>query len=174
MLIFLTGGARSGKSSTAVRAAAKRQTPVTVIATATAGDAEMAQRIARHQSDRPEHWALIEEPVDLLAAATSVDSDHTMIVDCLALWANNRLTDEAEQVLDEALQLADLLAARRERAYVVSNEVGSGIVPADVATRRFRDVLGSINQLMAERSDAAYLCVAGHLLPLEQSADFDV
>ncbi len=174
MLIFLTGGARSGKSTTAVRAAAKRHTPVTVIATATAGDAEMAQRIARHQSDRPEHWALIEEPVDLLAAAASVDSDHTIIVDCLALWANNRLTDEAEQVLDEALQLADLLAARSERAYVVSNEVGSGIVPADDVTRRFRDLLGSINQLMAERADAAYLCVAGRLLPLEQSADFDV
>ncbi len=174
MLVLLSGGARSGKSSIAVKAAAKRRTPVTVIVTATAGDAEMAQRIARHKSERPRHWSLIEEPVDLLKAAASAAPDHTIIVDCLALWASNRLTDEPEQVLDEALRLADLLAARRERVYVVSNEVGSGIVPADEMTRRFRDLLGSINQRMAERADAAYLCVAGRLLTLERSADFDV
>ena len=107
-------------------------------------------------------------------AVASVAPDHTIIVDCLALWANNRLFHEPEQILEESASLADLLAARRERAYVVSNEVGSGIVPADEATRRFRDLLGSINQLVAERADAAYLCVAGRLLPLEQSADFDV
>lgn len=174
MFVLFTGGARSGKSSTAVRAAAQRRTPVTVIATATAGDSEMARRIVRHQRDRPRHWTLIEEPVDLLAAVASVAPEHTIIVDCLALWANNRLFHEAEQILDEAASLADLLAARRERAYVVSNEVGSGIVPADEATRRYRDLLGSINQRMAERADAAYLCVAGRLLPLERSADFDV
>ena len=174
MLVLLTGGARSGKSSTAVRAAEKRHTPVTVIATATAGDAEMTQRIARHQSERPQHWSLIEEPVDLLGVAASVDDDDTIIIDCLALWANNGLLHDTQQILDEAASLADLLAARSGRAYVVSNEVGSGIVPADEATRRFRDLLGSINQLVAERADAAYLCVAGRLLPLEQSADFDV
>ncbi len=174
MLIFLTGGARSGKSSTAVKAAAERRTPVTVIATATAGDAEMAQRIARHQGERPRHWALIEEPADLLGAVGSVAPDHTIIVDCLALWANNRLFHEPEQILEEAASIADLLAARRERAYVVSNEVGSGIVPADEATRRFRDLLGSINQLMAQRADSAFLCVAGRLLPLGGSAEVDV
>ena len=164
VLVFLSGGARSGKSSIAVKAAAKQQTPVTVIATATAGDSEMAQRIAQHQGERPRHWALIEEPVDLLGAAASVNGDHTIIVDCLALWANNRLFDEAEQILDEAALLADLLAERRARAYVVSNEVGSGIVPADTVTRGFRDLLGSINQRMAQRADAAYLYVAGRLI----------
>ena len=174
MLVFLTGGARSGKSSTAVLAATKRHTPVTVVATAIAGDAEMAQRIARHQAERPGHWSLIEEPTNLLEAAGSVAADQTMIVDCLALWASNRLEDEPEQVLDEAQRLADLLAARSQRTYVVSNEVGSGIVPADETTRRFRDLLGGINQRMASRADAAYLCVAGRLLPLERIADFDV
>ena len=83
VLVFLSGGARSGKSSIAVKAAAKQQTPVTVIATATAGDSEMAQRIAQHQGERPRHWALIEEPVDLLGAAASVNGDHTIIVDAL-------------------------------------------------------------------------------------------
>ena len=174
MLTFLTGGARSGKSSIAVNAAARRGTPVTVIATATAGDYEMAQRIARHQQDRPEHWSLLEEPVDLLGAVGSVDADHTIIVDCLALWLNNRLSDQAQQILEETVRLADLLSERSERAYVVSNEVGSGIVPAEALTRGYRDLLGSINQRIAQRADSAYLCVGGLLVPLERMADFDV
>ncbi len=174
MFTFLTGGARSGKSSIAVRAAAGRHTPVTVIATATADDHEMAERIARHRADRPDHWSVIEEPVDLVGAVAAVDDDHTIIVDCLALWLNNRLSDDPEQVLDETVRLAEMLAGRNGRAYVVSNEVGSGIVPADAVTRKFRDLLGRINQRMAEHAGSAYLCVSGQLLRLERVADFDV
>ncbi|MDE0066747.1 MAG: bifunctional adenosylcobinamide kinase/adenosylcobinamide-phosphate guanylyltransferase [Acidimicrobiaceae bacterium] len=174
MLIFLTGGARSGKSSVAVRAAARRNTPVTVIATATAGDDEMAERIARHQQDRPDHWSLLEEPVDLLGAVAALGRDQTIIVDCLALWVANRLSDRPQKILDDAAALADLLAERSERAYVVSNEVGSGIVPGDALSRAFRDLLGSVNQRMARRADSAYLCVSGLLVALEQRADFDV
>ncbi len=174
MLIFLTGGARSGKSRVAVEAAARRDTPVTVVATATAGDAEMAQRIARHQQDRPSHWSLIEEPVDLIGAVATVDRDQTVIVDCLALWLSNRLSENPQRILDEAVALADLLAGRRERGYVVSNEVGSGIVPADAMSRGFRDLLGSVNHRMAQRADAAYLCVAGMLVPLGPNAGLDV
>jgi len=174
MLVFLSGGARSGKSSIAVRAAARRLTPVTVVATATAGDEEMAERIARHQRDRPDHWSLVEEPVDLLGAVGSVAPDQTLIIDCLALWLSNRLSERPQRILDETLRLADLLAERSERAYVVSNEVGSGIVPSDALTRGFRDLLGSVNQRMAQRADSAYLCVAGMLVPLERNAEFDV
>ena len=112
MLTLLTGGARSGKSTIAVNAAAARDEPVTVIATATAGDDEMAERIARHQADRPQHWSVIEEPVDLLEAVASVAADYTIIVDCLALWLNNRMGEEPEQILKETVWLADLLAER--------------------------------------------------------------
>ena len=174
MLTFLTGGARSGKSQVALEAAARRNTPVTVIATATAGDDEMAERIARHQQDRPDHWSLVEEPADLLGAVATVDRDNTIIVDCLALWLSNRLSDQPQQILDETVFLADLLVERSERAYVVSNEVGSGIVPADAISRGFRDLLGSVNQRMARRADSAYMCVAGLLVPLERRADLDV
>ena len=152
---------------------------MTVIATATAGDAEMAERIARHRADRPEHWSVIEEPVDLLGAVAVVDDDHTIIVDCLALWLNNSLAQhlsqgDPERVLDESVRVAEMLAGRNGRAYVVSNEVGSGIVPADALTREFRDLLGSINQRIAERAESAFLCVSGQLLRLERVADFDV
>lgn len=166
MLTLLTGGARSGKSSTAVRLAAGSGAPVHYLATAWAGDDEMADRIARHRADRPQEWSTVEEPVRLDDALAGIGEGDTVIVDCLALWVTNRLDDTDDVVLAEATTAAARAAARRGSTYVVTNEVGSGIVPDNALARRFRDLLGTVNQVFAAASDHAYLCAAGRVLPL--------
>ena len=175
MLTVLTGGARSGKSAAAVAAAVASGAPVTFIATAEPGDEEMAERIARHRARRPAHWTTLEATHNLIRAVETVDPADTIIVDCLAIWATNRMLDEARPtdaaIEDEAARLALLLAERRGQGLVVTNEVGSGVVPATPLGRDFRDLLGTVNQAVVRAADAAYLVVAGRLLPLVDPAD---
>ena len=170
MLTVLTGGARSGKSAAAVAAAAASGAPVTFIATAEPGDGEMAERIERHRSRRPAHWTTVEAPHDLAGAVAQVDPDDTIVIDCLAIWTTNRMLEEPRpgdaDIEEEATGLAAMLAARPGQALVVTNEVGSGVVPATPLGREFRDLLGFVNQAMVRAADAAYLVVAGRLLPL--------
>ncbi len=172
---MLTGGVRSGKSAAAAAAAAAADVPVTFIATAAPGDEEMAERIHRHRAERPAHWTTVEAPRDLAGAMAGIDPGDTVIIDCLGLWATNRMledppVDSAELVV-EAAGLADHLAKRPGLSLVVTNEVGSGVVPATPLGRDFRDVLGLVNQAMVRAADAAYLVVAGRLLPLVDPAD---
>ena len=174
MLTLFTGGARSGKSRAAVAAASAIDAPVTYVATGRPSDAEMAERIARHQADRPTTWTVVEEPLDLSAAIEATAPDHTLIVDCLALWTTNRLDDTDDQILSDAGDTARTLAARPGAAFVVTNEVGDGIVPDNALARRFRDVLGLVNQEMAAHADRSFLCVAGRLLELQDPETLDV
>lgn len=172
---MLTGGARSGKSAAAVVAATASGAPVTFIATAEPGDDEMAERIARHRAERPAHWTTVEAPHDLAGAVTEVDPAETIIVDCLAIWATNRMLEEPRppdtKIEAEASRLADALAKRPGLSLVVTNEVGSGVVPPTPLGRDFRDVLGLVNQAIVRAADRAYLVVAGRLLPLVDPAD---
>lgn len=174
-LTVLTGGARSGKSAAAVAAAAASGAPVTFIATAEPGDTEMVERIARHRARRPAHWTTVEEPHDLAGAVAGVDPADTVIVDCLAIWATNRMLAEPRpadaDIVGEAARLALQLVARPGEALVVTNEVGSGVVPATPLGRDFRDLLGSVNQQVVRAADAACLVVAGRLLPLVDPAE---
>lgn len=168
---FLTGGARSGKSTAAERRAASAGTPVTFIATAERGDAEMTARIERHRAARPAGWTTIEEPIHLVDAVSSTSSSSFVVVDCLTLWVANVLGSATDaQIVADARALATALAERTGDAVVVSNEVGDGIVPADPATRRYRDLLGFVNGEMASRSSESYLVVAGRFLRLEEPA----
>ncbi len=171
---MLTGGARSGKSAAAVAAAAARDAPVTFVATAEPGDEEMAERIERHRARRPAHWTTLEAAHDLIRAVETVDPTDTIIVDCLAIWATNRMLEDARasdtDIEAEAARLARALAARPGKALVVTNEVGSGVVPPTPLGRDFRDVLGLVNQAVVRAADDAYLVVAGRLLPLVDPA----
>lgn len=169
MLTVLLGGARSGKSALAIEMAAAGPGPVTFVATAQAGDAEMAARIEAHRRERPPEWATIEEPVALCRALGEVGSAGTVLVDCLTLWVSNMIGTGSpdEEVAGQALRAASLLSGRDGEALVVSNEVGSGIVPADALSRRFRDVLGRVNTLFCSRAANAYLVVAGRVLALQ-------
>lgn len=170
MLTVLVGGARSGKSALAVDLADRSGRPVVFVATATPGDEEMADRIARHRAERPEDWTTVEEPLDLVAAFDRAGDDACVVVDCLSLWTMNAV-DRSD---DEVLALVAEQVARAHRrvgpTIVVGNEVGSGIVPGDPATRRYRDLLGRVNAAWARAADRAFLVVAGRVVPLADAS----
>jgi adenosylcobinamide kinase/adenosylcobinamide-phosphate guanylyltransferase len=161
--LFILGGARSGKSRFAVAGLAPRAR-VAFVATAEAGDADMAARIARHQAERSPHWTTLEAPRDLVVALRSaLDAAETVVVDCLTLWVANLLLrgDRDEAIVKEAEALAALVAAPAADLRIVSNEVGMGVHPATSDGLRFRDVLGVVNQQVAAAAQRVVLMVAG-------------
>jgi len=165
-MTLLVGGAASGKSRSAAALAARTGRSVTVIATAEALDDEMAARIARHRRERPQGWAVIEEPLDLTGAVERARG--ATIVDCLTLWVSNLLGDDLgdEEIADRAAAAAKACAARPEPTIVISNEVGSGIVPMHPLARQYRDVLGRVNAMFADEADVVALMVAGRAVRL--------
>lgn len=165
-MALLLGGARSGKSATAVRLAEASGAPVTFIATALAGDDEMALRIARHRASRPVEWTTVEAPVDLLGAVRSATGGDFLVVDCLTVWVSNLLGQGALAADIDAAAAAVLQSLRGRDCVVVTNEVGLGIVPVNELARGFRDTLGSVNALFAASADQAVLMVAGRALDL--------
>jgi adenosyl cobinamide kinase/adenosyl cobinamide phosphate guanylyltransferase len=168
-LTLLLGGARSGKSALAVRAAGGWAGPVAVVVTAEPRDAEMAERIRRHREGRPGHWRTVEAPRELEAALGAVEDGAFVVVDCLTLWVANLLEAGAddEEVARRAAAAASLAAARAAPTLAVSNEVGSGIVPAAPLARRYRDLLGEVNATWAAAAERSLLLVAGRALPLQ-------
>ncbi len=167
-LIVLLGGARSGKSSLAQTLAGDE---ATLIATARALDAEMAERIRRHRDERPAAWSTIEEPIDLRGALAGVAPNRTAVVDCLSLWTANLLEagwNDAE-VEREAEAAAAEAAGRPGTTIAVSNEVGLGIVPVSPLGRRYRDAHGRVNAAWANTADRAVLVVAGRMLELDRA-----
>jgi adenosylcobinamide kinase / adenosylcobinamide-phosphate guanylyltransferase len=164
--VLLLGGARSGKSDRAARLAVESGMSVTFIATATAGDDEMTERISRHRGARPADWTTAEAPLDLFAAVAATPPDRFVVVDCLTLWVSNLLGSgiSAAEILARAEKVAGELAPRA--GVVVSNEVGLGIVPANELARTFRDVLGSVNAAFARCAERSVLMVAGKTLEL--------
>lgn len=160
---FLLGGVRSGKSALAVELARAWDGPVTVIATAEARDDEMAERIRLHRAARPAEWTTVEEPLELESAIEGADADAAVVVDCISLWVANVLDDD----VDARNEAAVGAALGRERAIVVSNEVGLGVVPVSELGRRYRDVLGRVNARWASAADDAAFVVAGKMLRLQ-------
>lgn len=170
-LIFLLGGARSGKSTYAEQWARARGGRVLVVATAQAFDDEMRERIAAHRASRPPDWMTLEQPLDAGGAIRAVRDPHdTIILDCLTLLASNALLalpDDCTQVDADRAVLAEaegLIAAYRASSatwLVISNEVGMGIVPPYRLGRLYRDVLGRANQHLARHADEVLLLVAG-------------
>ena len=156
--LFL-GGARSGKSRLAQAAAEALPGALVYVATATAGDEEMADRIARHRDDRGERWRTVEVPL-MLAASITAAAPAIVLVDCLTLWLSNLMLGGHD--VDAAT--ADLIAAIRETTgpvFLVSNEVGLGIVPDTPLGRRFRDEAGRLNQQIAAAVERVEFVVAG-------------
>ncbi len=160
---IVLGGARSGKSDFAERLADSFGKPVTYIATAQAFDDEMRDRIARHRSGRDPGWKTVEAPLDVAAALHACGPDEVALLDCATLWLSNQMLagHDAEAACHELAAELDACAAG---VVVVSNEVGSGIVPDSPLGRRFRDAQGRLNQRLAAGADLAVLVVAG--LPL--------
>lgn len=165
---FLTGGARSGKSSLAVRLATASQRDVMFLATAEPLDDEMAERIALHQHERPDGWVTVEVPRMLVDAVHRCPADCFVIVDCLSLWVSNLFLDGGNDIESQAHDLRSALSLRGSPAVVVTNEVGLGIVPGNAMARGYRDVLGRVNAIIAAHAANAYLVVAGRTLALER------
>ena len=160
---LILGGARSGKSAYAERCVlATGKLPV-YVATGWADNEEMAQRIAQHRADRGDTWLLVEEPLHLAQALLTVDAPgRALVVDCLTLWLSNCLhMGDWQAARDRLRQVLPLLTAD---IYLVSNEVGSGIVPLGPLPRRFVDEAGWLHQALAQLCDQVTLVVAG--LPL--------
>jgi adenosylcobinamide kinase/adenosylcobinamide-phosphate guanylyltransferase len=159
---LVLGGARSGKSRFVV-AAHRGDRRVAFVATARAGDDDMARRIARHRADRPRHWLTVEEPFDLPARLEKLAEVDTIVVDCLTVWVANRLLrgDPDGAILDGTEQLARVVAAAPCAVTLVSNEVGEGVHPPTPEGLRFRDLLGLVNQRMAAACGRVTLMVAG-------------
>lgn len=165
---LILGGAASGKSQFAEtwldRAAAKSGAARLYVATAQAGDAEMAAKIARHRDRRGPAWRTIEAPLDLAGTLRGIARpDSAILVDCLTLWLSNHLLTESD--LD--CEIADLAVALRECSgcvLVVANELGLGIVPENALARRFREAAGRLNQAVAEIAQRVVFVAAG--LPL--------
>ena len=170
-LVYVTGGARSGKSSYAQKRAEEHEGALLYVATAEVRDAEMAERVEKHQLARGDRWQSLEEPIALaekIPAATGNCS--AILVDCLTLWLSNLLEvhgEDHEKITDAATGLLQALGGIDATIYIVSNEVGSGIVPENRLARVFRDLAGQVNQQFAEAADEAWLVVSGMPLKLK-------
>jgi adenosylcobinamide kinase / adenosylcobinamide-phosphate guanylyltransferase len=181
MLTLILGGARSGKSRYA-QSLCHSPAQVVYIATARtdeqASDQEMRERIARHRADRPADWQTVEEPLDLPRAVRAAPVEAILLIDCITLWISNLMWElrgqtYATQEGEVLARIDDLVYSTRQRAesalatgevIVVSNEVGSGLVPEHQLGRAFRDLQGFANQRLAQAADRVIFVVAG--LPL--------
>jgi len=174
-LTFLLGGARSGKSSLAVKLGAEHRGPVAYVATCPRidGDDDLDSRIDRHRAERP-NWPTIEEPHDLGAALGRCDGDALVIVDCMSLWVSNLMFrgDRADVIITAAGMFAVDASQRGAPTVVVSNEVGMGVHPETRLGRDYRDILGSVNQVVAAHASLALLMVAGRAIELREPSDF--
>ncbi|HCB14133.1 MAG TPA: bifunctional adenosylcobinamide kinase/adenosylcobinamide-phosphate guanylyltransferase [Gammaproteobacteria bacterium] len=165
---FILGGARSGKSAFAQQRAIASNLHVIYLATAHAGDKEMAGRIARHRAERPSDWGLVEEPLALAAALRAhATPERCLLVDCLTLWLSNLLAAGDAHLSDEINALLETLPVLSGQILLVTNEVGQGIVPSNPLARRFRDEAGRLHQAVAACCDRATFIIAGIPLTLK-------
>ena len=168
MLELILGGARSGKSGYAEKCALDNQQPTLLIATATADDGEMLQRIELHKQQRDDSIEVIEEPLKLAKVLIeNMGSNKTIIVDCLTLWLSNLLLKYEANVetCDEFIAFVDSLSAMSSESasniYIVSNEVGMGIIPLGHLNRIYCDAVGRLHQAIAASAQRVTLMVAG-------------
>jgi adenosylcobinamide kinase / adenosylcobinamide-phosphate guanylyltransferase len=172
---LVLGGVRSGKSRYAQQLAAQSR-QVVFVATAKITDDEMRAKIQLHKEDRPPEWLTVEEPLELPKVLAQYDLEcDTIVVDCLTIFAANLLETEdgkSDAVERRIEELCAALQAVRCAVVLVSNEVGSGVVPAYPLGRRYRDLLGEINQRVARIADDVVLMVAG--LPLALKGHLEV
>ncbi|TAN63685.1 bifunctional adenosylcobinamide kinase/adenosylcobinamide-phosphate guanylyltransferase [bacterium] len=168
--VFITGGARSGKSAFALKlAGAFSSEGMVYVATAAPGDDEMKKRIAEHRAVRGPRWQTIEAPVNLTAVITGANTAGVIVIDCLTLWISNLMMNGRgdKDIISEAEAFFSACSANSASVVIVSNEVGLSIVPENALARRFRDVSGVVSQMAAKAASDAYICVAGIPLKLK-------
>jgi adenosylcobinamide kinase/adenosylcobinamide-phosphate guanylyltransferase len=163
LIELILGGARSGKSQFAEQRARDSDKSCIYIATAQAGDVEMAARIQLHRDQRSWFARTIEEPIALAQIiAATMDDSRCLLIDCLTLWLTNLLlADNPDTFAEQRAQLFDVLHRVRGQIIFVSNEVGQGVVPMDALSRRFVDESGRLHQALAQIADRVVFVTAG-------------
>lgn len=176
-ITFITGGARSGKSKLAEKLVERHDGILGYLATGSAGDAEMTQRIARHRERRGDRWQTMEEPLQVLDVILGHDGYFgAVLFDCVTLWVSNMLLrnehhpDPAAAILAQVRQLAEEFPRLKTPLIIVSNEVGMGIVPENHLARLFRDIAGEANEILAGAADDVFVCISGLPLKLKEAA----
>jgi len=165
-IIFITGGARSGKSSFAEKLASTLGKNVIFLATAEALDKEMAARIKKHKTKRNSIWKTVEEPINIDILNKFKNFEGAVILDCITLWLSNMIHKfgievAKDRILGDIQILLKTVKTSKFTLIVVSNELGMGIVPENKLAREFRDIAGRCNQLIARMSDEVYLMISG-------------
>jgi len=172
-LIFIVGGASSGKSDVALQVAAKginRTARRAFVATGEGLDEEMTMKIARHRQARSSMWITAEVPLDLITWFNEQGRKFRVIlVDCLTMWLSNHCERGAKEpeILEDTRTLLRTIRRSGARVVLVSNELGLGLVPVDAGSRRFREVAGEVNRLVAQEADEAYFVVSGMTISLK-------
>lgn len=162
-IVLVLGGARSGKSSWALKYAEENYSSYIFLATAEVGDDEMAERVRLHKRARGPQWRLIEEPLDVgKALQADTGTADVVLIDCMTLWLSNILLKKGQESVGLYQErLVTALSRRRQAVIMVSNEVGNGIVPEYPLGREFRDSAGLLNQKLAALADKVVMTVAG-------------
>jgi len=169
--ILITGGARSGKSTLAQELGKKAEGDILFVATAEAGDPEMQRRIRAHKKSRPANWKTLEVQTHIgNQLSKEIGNARTVIIDDITLLVMNVFTACGENsgaaVLEKAVtaEIQELIEGMKQCKadfIIVTNEVGLGIIPADIMSRQYRDLLGKANRMLAEHADEVYFMVAG-------------
>lgn len=171
-IIFILGGARSGKSSFAQKLAEQHGKNVLFVATAQALDSEMKKRIEIHKKSRPQHWVTVEQPTKIDKVIYQYPQIDTVIIDCITLLVSNVIlntrgtkTNDVKAVQKEISSLIKTMQTSSLLFILVSNEVGLGIVPESKLARTYRDILGKVNQQITSIADEVYFLISG--IPLK-------
>ncbi|HUV32843.1 MAG TPA: bifunctional adenosylcobinamide kinase/adenosylcobinamide-phosphate guanylyltransferase [Devosiaceae bacterium] len=160
--VLVLGGARSGKSAFAERLALRFGSRPAYLATAEAGDAEMAERIAEHRNRREARFVTFEEPLALITTLQTIAVEHDLVlVDCLTLWITNMMLAGEDVAVAVAALCEWMDHHSTPRLVVVSSEVGLGVVPDNAMARHFRDLAGTAHQRLAEVCDSVVMTTAG-------------
>jgi adenosylcobinamide kinase/adenosylcobinamide-phosphate guanylyltransferase len=167
-IIFILGGARSGKSTYAIELAKKLDKKVAFIATCSPLDVEMKKRIEIHKRSRPAYWETFEEYKEVSALLKRIGSKfNVVIIDCLTLFISNLLSEgfDDNAIVGRINKVLQILKERKCKSILISNEVGLGIVPKSRLARRFRDLAGRVNQMLVQKADEVLFMISG--LPLK-------
>jgi len=163
-LIFISGGARSGKSRFALDYANRHFSKKLYLATSGVLDEEMAQRVENHKKMRGPEWKTVEEPIGIIDKINEYgDKVEVILLDCITLWLSNLLMRQISdaKIMNEVDRFIKTIKQNQTSFIIVSNEVGMGIVPTDSLGRRFRDLQGMANQKIAEVAETVVLMISG-------------
>ena len=169
-ITFILGGARSGKSTFALNLA-KKYKKVAFIATGQALDREMKKRILLHRKARPSHWQTFEEDKEITSALQKIgDNFDCVVIDCLTLWVSNLMLSgfNQEKIEGKISEVLSIIKKIKGKVIIISNEVGLGIVPVNKLARRFRDIAGKVNQIVACEASKVFFMVSGLAMKIKK------